>query len=116
MKKRPNFLLIMTDQHRADYLGCAGHPILKTPHIDSIAKSGVQFNRFYVSNPVCMPNRATLMTGRTPSAHGVRQNGIPLPLSANTFVEMLRNAGYQTGLVGKSHLQNFTSHPPINSY
>tara|TARA_A100001037_G_scaffold56738_1_gene49024 strand:+ start:246 stop:1850 length:1605 start_codon:yes stop_codon:yes gene_type:complete len=115
MKKRPNFLLIMTDQHRADYLGCAGHPILKTPHIDSIAKSGVQFNRFYVSNPVCMPNRATLMTGRTPSAHGVRQNGIPLPLSANTFVEMLRNAGYQTGLVGKSHLQNFTSHPPINS-
>ena len=115
MKKRPNFVLIITDQHRGDYLGCAGDPILKTPHIDSIAKSGVQFNRFYVSNPVCMPNRATLMTGRTPSAHGVRQNGIPLPLSSNTFVEMLRNAGYQTGLIGKSHLQNFTSHPPINS-
>ncbi len=114
MGKRPNFVLIITDQHRADYLGCAGHPVLKTPNIDSIAKSGVQFNRFYVSNPVCMPNRATLMTGRTPSAHGVRQNGIPLPLSSNTFVDMLRSAGYQTALVGKSHLQNFTTYPPLN--
>ncbi len=115
MTDRPNFILIITDQHRADYLGCAGHPVLKTPNIDSIANSGVQFNRFYVSNPVCMPNRATLMTGRTPSAHGVRQNGIPLPLSSNTFVEMLRDAGYRTALVGKSHLQNFTTFPPMNT-
>ena len=90
-------------------------PVLKTPNIDSIANTGVQFNRFYVSNPVCMPNRATLMTGRTPSAHGVRQNGIPLPLSSNTFVEMLRDAGYRTALVGKSHLQNFTTFPPMNT-
>ncbi len=111
--KRPSFLLIITDQQRADYLGCAGHPILKTPHIDGIASAGIRFDRFYVANPVCMPNRATLMTGRMPSAHGVRSNGIPLSLQSNTFVDVLRENGYRTALVGKSHLQNFTGLPPI---
>ena len=107
MATRPNFLFLITDQHRSDYLGCYGHPILKTPHIDSIAARGTRFERFYVATPVCMPNRATLMTGRMPSLHGVRSNGMPLPLQANTFVDALRAAGYRTALVGKSHLQNF---------
>src|SRR5690348_16910993 len=104
----PNFLLFITDQHRFDYLGCSGHPVLKTPHIDSIAARGTFFERFYVATPVCMPNRATLMTGRMPSVHGVRSNGSPLSLLSNTFVDALRAAGYATALVGKSHLQNFT--------
>jgi arylsulfatase A-like enzyme len=60
-----------------------------------------------------MPNRATLMTGRMPSLHGVRHNGIPLSLRATTFVELLRRAGYRTALVGKSHLQNMTGTPPM---
>src|SRR6266702_2505807 len=110
---RPNFLLFMTDQHRADYLGCYGHPVLKTPHIDSIAGHGIRFERFYVATPVCMPNRATLMTGRMPSVHGARSNGLPLSLRANTFVDALRASGYSTALVGKSHLQNFTGQPAI---
>lgn len=113
MSKRPNFLLFINDQHRADYLGCYGNPIVQTPNIDSIAERGRKFTRFYVSNPVCMPNRATLMTGRMPSLHGVRCNGIPLSLHANTFVDALRASGYQTALIGKSHLQNMTPHPPI---
>ncbi len=58
-----------------------------------------------------MPNRATLATGRWPSAHGVRQNGIPLPLNATTFVDLLRAADFHTGLIGKLHLQNITSAP-----
>jgi arylsulfatase A-like enzyme len=111
--KRPNILFFVTDQHRADYLGCSGHPVLKTPHIDSIAARGVRFARFYVATPVCMPNRATLVTGRMPSVHGVRSNGSPLSLHSNTFVELLRAAGYATALIGKSHLQNFGPHPPI---
>jgi arylsulfatase A-like enzyme len=111
--RRPNFLFFITDQHRVDYLGCYGHPVLKTPAIDSIASRGTRFERFYVATPVCMPNRATLMTGRMPSLHGVRSNGIPLPLLANTFVDALRASGYATALVGKSHLQNFTGQPPI---
>ncbi len=113
MTKRPNILLFITDQHRADYLGCSGHPVLKTPHIDSIAARGTRFTRFYVATPVCMPNRSTLMTGRMPSLHGVRSNGTPLSLLANTFVDALRATGYSTALVGKSHLQNFGDWPAI---
>lgn len=113
MKQRPNFLFIITDQHRADYLGCSGHPVLKTPHIDSVAARGQRFDRFYVANPVCQPNRATLMTGRMPSLHGVRHNGISLSLRSNTFVDLMRANGYRTALLGKSHLQNFETREPI---
>src|SRR5436309_1367205 len=113
MSKFPSFILFITDQQRADFLGCYGHPVLRTPHIDSIATKGTLFSRFYVASPVCMPNRASLMTGRMPSVHGVRSNGIPLSMQAVTFVELLRNAGYRTALVGKSHLQNFTAWPPL---
>lgn len=107
MPKRPNFLLFITDQHRADHLGCYGNAVLRTPHIDAIAARGSRFERFYVSNGICMPNRSTLMTGRMPSLHGVRHNGIPLSLQSTTFVELLGSAGYRTALIGKSHLQNF---------
>ncbi len=58
MSKRMNVLFIMTDQQRADHLGCAGNPVLKTPNIDSIAREGVRFENAYVTNPMCMPNRA----------------------------------------------------------
>ena len=109
----PNFLLIITDQQRADHLGCYGNPILRTPAIDGIAAQGVAFNRFYVTCPICGPNRSTLMTGRPPSLHGVRHNGIPLPLEAVTFVDRLRESGYRTALVGKSHLQNMTDYPAL---
>jgi arylsulfatase A-like enzyme len=110
---RPNFILFITDQHRADFLGCYGHPVLRTPHIDSIAARGTAFDRFYVASPVCMPNRASLMTGRMPSVHGVRSNGIPLSMHAVTFIDLLRDTGYRTALIGKSHLQNFTAWPPL---
>ena len=70
MSDRPNFLFIITDQHRADHLGCYGNPIVRTPHIDGIAARGARWNRFYVANPICMPNRASIMTGRMPSLHG----------------------------------------------
>jgi arylsulfatase A-like enzyme len=112
MSDQPNIVLIMTDQHRADHLGCYGNPVVRTPAIDSIAARGVQLNKFYVANPVCMPNRASLMTGRMPSLHGVRHNGIPLSRDHVTFVDLLAAGGYRTALVGKSHLQNFTGNPP----
>jgi arylsulfatase A-like enzyme len=111
-RRRPNFILFINDQHRADWLGCYGHPVVKTPHIDSIAARGIAFDKFYVASPVCMPNRASLMTGRMPSVHGVRSNGIPLSRDSVTFVDLLRAGGYDTALIGKSHLQNFTGRPP----
>jgi arylsulfatase A-like enzyme len=112
-EKQPNFIVIMTDQHRADYLGCYGHPFIKTPAIDSLAAGGTKFTRFYVSSPVCMPNRASFMTGRMPSVCGARGNGIPLSLQSNTFVELLRSSGYQTSLIGKSHLMNIVPAPGL---
>ena len=65
MSKRPNFILFVTDQHRADYLGCYGHPVLQTPNIDDIAARGVAFDSFYVASPVCMPNHASMMIWTT---------------------------------------------------
>lgn len=111
MTERPNILLFITDQQRADYLGCAGHPVLRTPNIDRLAEQGTLFERFLVASPVCMPNRASLMTGRMPSCHGVRHNGVALSLDETTFVEVLRADGYRTALIGKSHLQNFSDRP-----
>ena len=116
MTRRPNFLFIITDQQRADHLGCYGNPIVKTPHIDSIAARGRRWDRFYVANPICMPNRASIMTGRMSSLHGARHNGIALSRDHTTFVELLKDAGYRTGLIGKSHLQSFTGLPASNCY
>ena len=91
---RPNFILFVTDQQRADHLGCYGNPLLKTPNIDGLAGRGTRFDKFYVTAPVCQPNRATLMTGRMPTLHGVRQNGIALGLDATCFTHLLQAAGY----------------------
>ncbi|WP_182348939.1 sulfatase [Tomitella gaofuii] len=104
--RRPNIVLIMADQLRADHLGFGGNAVVRTPHLDAIAARGARFDRAHVANPVCMPNRASLLTSRVPSAHGTRFNGIPLDPDANTFVRALRGDGYRTMLVGKAHFQN----------
>lgn len=105
---RPNILLFITDQHRADHLGCYGNSIVKTPNIDKLAARGNRYDRFYVANPICMSNRASFMTGRMPSSHGVYSNGTPLSTDSRTFVDRLREDGYQTALIGKSHLQTIS--------
>jgi arylsulfatase A-like enzyme len=111
MTNRPNFLFIMTDQQRADWLSCAGHPVLKTPNIDAIAATGTRFENFHATSPICMPNRASFMTGRYPTTHGLRSNGCWLSLRANTFVDVLAASGYHTAAIGKSHLQPMTGLP-----
>jgi len=111
MTAPPNFLFFMSDQQRADWLGCYGHPVLRTPNIDAIAARGTRFTDFHVATPVCMPNRASLMTGRMPTVHGLRYNGCHLPARANTFVDVLAAVGYDTATIGKSHLQPFTDEP-----
>ncbi len=68
MNKRLNFILFITDQHRADSLGCYGHRIVKTPNIDAMAERGVAFDKYFVASPVCMPNRASLMNCRMQSS------------------------------------------------
>ena len=106
--KKPNFLFIITDQQRADHVGCYGNRILKTPNIDSLTDQGITFDKYYVASPTCMPNRASLATGRMPSATGVTTNGFPLPIDTVTLMDVLGAGGYRTALMGKSHLQYFT--------
>ncbi len=113
IRPRPNVLFVICDQLRADHLGFAGDPVVRTPHIDAIAARGTVFDRAHVSNPVCMPNRSTIMTGRMPSAHGVVFNDRSLDPGVTTFVGRLREAGWRTALVGKSHLQHGLSREAI---
>jgi len=110
--RRPNFLIFVTDQQRADHLGCYGNTQVRTPHIDGIAARGTVFEQCYVASPACMPNRAAIMTGRMPGTAGARMNGVPLPLDSRTFADALREAGWRTALIGKSHLQNMTDVQP----
>ena len=115
MIDRPNILYIMTDQHRADWLGCAGHKIVKTPHIDKLAERGTRMTNFHVTSPICMPNRSAIFTGRYPSVNGLRHNGLALPMNSNTFVELLRGSGYQTASIGKSHHQPFSPNKAVRT-
>lgn len=99
-----NILFIMTDQQRADHLSCYGNRTLKTPHIDSIAENnGVRFSNYYCNTPICMPNRANFFTGCYPSVHGTRSNGINLDENNITISEVLREKGYHTISIGKTH-------------
>lgn len=104
---RPSFLIIITDQMRGDHMGCAGNRVIQTPSLDRLAASGMRFTRAYCNNPLCMPSRATLFTGQTPGAHGVRSNGIPLAKGTPTILDALSEAGYRTHSVGKLHLLPF---------
>ena len=104
-QERPNFLIITTDQHNPTCFGYAGHPVVRTPHIDALARSGTNFSRAYVTNPVCMPTRASLYTGLTTRGHRVRMNGIPLSRDVPTITQALLDSGYNTHCVGKIHLR-----------
>ncbi|MCX2714033.1 sulfatase [Mycolicibacterium sp. J2] len=103
---RPNIVLIVCDQLRADHVGFGGSSYIRTPHLDRLARSGTTFSNAYVANPICMPNRASLLTGRMPSSHGVVANAGALFWTANTLPRTMREAGYRTALVGKADLQN----------
>ncbi len=104
--KNPNVLVIITDQQRADHAGFMGNEILNTPNLDRLASQSVIFPNAWVSNPVCMPNRCSILTGRMPTAHGVIFNDRSLEWNTNTFVRQFKDADYSTTLIGKSHLQH----------
>ena len=100
-----NFLFIMCDQLRADYLSCYGHPTLETPHIDALAKRGVKFTRAYCQSPVCGPSRGSFYTGRYMLNHGVTWNNVPTPVGELTLGDYMRAEGVRTALVGKTHMR-----------
>ena len=100
-----NVLFIITDAQRVDHLGCYGNPIVKTPNLDRLAKEGMRFTNYYCANPICMPNRATLLTGLYPNTHGVRSNGLCLSEEVSTITQTLSKRGWHTASIGKIHHQ-----------
>ena len=101
---RPSFAFILTDDHRWDWLGCAGHPWLRTPNIDRIAREGARFTNAFVTTSLCSPSRASFLTGRYAHSHGVINNQLPLDPAVPTFPQVLQRAGYDTALIGKWHM------------
>ena len=105
-ERRPNVILIMSDDQGYGDLSCHGNPDLRTPNLDRLAEQGVEFTRFYVS-PVCAPTRASLLTGRYNircGVHGVTGGRETMATDETTVAEALRDAGYRTALIGKWHL------------
>ncbi|MEP2557698.1 MAG: sulfatase-like hydrolase/transferase, partial [Rhizobiaceae bacterium] len=102
---RKNILFIMFDQLRFDYLSCAGHPHLQTPHMDRIAERGVRFSRCYVQSPVCGSSRMSFYTGRYASSHGAQWNNFPLKVGEITMGDHLRKLGMNSYLIGKTHMK-----------
>jgi choline-sulfatase len=103
MPDRPNILLIMSDQHRGDSLGCAGHPMVRTPNLDRLAGQGAYFPNAFSPMPVCVPARYSVITGCVPVAWGIRANGGIIPDSVPTLPAILREHGYHSALMGKAH-------------
>ncbi len=115
MAKRPNIVMIMTDDQGLWSLGCYGNREIHTPNIDRLAREGVRFTNFFCVSPVCSPARASILTGRIPSAHGVhdwiragnlREDGIDYLDGIEGYTDVLARSGYQCWLSGKWHLGN----------
>ena len=104
MADRPHILLILTDQQRADCIGVAGHPVLRTPHMDRLAAEGVRFTNAFTTSPLCVPARASIATGQYPHNSNLWQNDATIPLYADTYMKRLLSAGYRTCSIGKNHL------------
>ena len=101
--KRPNILLLYTDQQRWDALGANGNSDIETPHLDQLAEEGLNFDHHFVQNPVCMPSRVSFLTGQYPSTLCIFRNGVPVPEDTITLPRLLRNYGYLSANIGKLH-------------
>ena len=101
-------MIMIADQHRADVMGCAGNDVVVTPHLDQLATAGVRFDHAWTESPICQPARASLLTGRYPSDHGVLGNfaGDCQP-EWDTFPRRLQQAGYTTASIGKTHFASW---------
>ncbi len=100
-------LFVTTDQQRYDSLGCTGGTVARTPVVDRLAADGIVYDRAHPASVVCMPSRATMVTGQGVSTHGVWMNGVALPADAPSVAAVLHGAGYRTALIGKSHFEPF---------
>src|SRR5437773_9076049 len=104
---RPNVIFILMDDMRWDCMSCAGHPFIKTPNIDRIAREGAMFKNYFVTLPLCSPSRATLLTGQYAHKNGVIDNVTDhsaLSHELMTYPRILQQSGYETAFIGKIHM------------
>ncbi|HBV64805.1 MAG TPA: N-acetylgalactosamine 6-sulfate sulfatase [Rhodopirellula sp.] len=112
--ERPNVVIVMADDHGYGDTGYTGHPFVQTPHLDAMAETGVVFNRFYASAPVCSPTRASVMTGRHPFRTNVPNHGHYMRPHETTIAEALKDVGYVTGHFGKWHIGSVQPDSPTS--
>lgn len=106
--EKPNFVFIIADDISAEDIAVYGHPVIKTPHIDALAQSGMRFNNAYLTISSCSPSRCSIITGRYPHNTGAPELHTTLPDDQVKFPEILRENGYYTVLSGKNHMTKFT--------
>lgn len=104
--ERPNILFIFSDDHAAHAMSCYNSKINQTPNLDRLAREGMRFDRCYVTNSICGPSRAVILTGKYSHLNGFYHNGNTFDGSQQTFPKLLQKAGYQTALIGKWHLKS----------
>jgi len=107
--RRPNVLLLYTDQQRWDALACAGNTHIHTPHLDRLAAEGVMFANAFCNNPVCMPSRQSMLSGQYPSSLGCCCNGVEMDENIATIHTVLKPYGYHAANIGKLHFKNHSN-------
>ncbi len=108
--RRPNILVIMSDEHNAHVIGCDGNPLARTPHLDALAARGVLFLAHYCASPICIPSRQTFTTGQYVWRHNVWGNTVGVPEGTLSLPRLLNVAGYESFLDGKMHYKGGMTH------